>query len=54
MIVYPIPDINSELWNTDTVLAGLCHFILRDSVIYIGLLDYSESPFFVIIVAKKT
>lgn len=53
MTVYPIPDMNSELWNIGSVLAGLCHFMLRDTVTCTGLLDYSESPFFVI-VAKKT
>lgn len=53
MIVYPIPDINSELWNTDTVLAGLCHFMLRDSVIYIGHLTIQNLHFLSLLLPKK-
>lgn len=32
MTDYPVPDINSELWSIGTVLAGLCHFMLRDTI----------------------
>lgn len=56
MAVYPVPDINSELWNIGTVLVGLCHFMLRDTItLYMATWLFRISTFFfmVFVVAKK-